>query len=153
MLFTDEKYLRSNHSTMSETTSTSQELSAEICLAKKNGSGFCDGLARNLRRRKNAVGLRELKRQNQWSQLSAANIRGLLEPRSTQHFGANRFTLQQDWAPTHLIPSTIAVCREGIPGLFGIRTFGHQTCQMSTQLITPWLLLKIENMNRMKSMC
>ncbi|KAJ1368955.1 hypothetical protein KIN20_030322 [Parelaphostrongylus tenuis] len=39
-------------------------------------------------------------------------LRGTLEAWTTQHNGANRSTLQQNWDPAHSAGSTIVICQE-----------------------------------------
>ncbi|KAJ1361216.1 hypothetical protein KIN20_020415 [Parelaphostrongylus tenuis] len=68
VLFEHEKTLIVNRSNIAESTSPSQERSAEVRNIKNHGQlsflGLCDGLSRYLPHRKDAFGLHKRKRQN-----------------------------------------------------------------------------------------
>lgn len=68
-------------------------------------------------------------------------LRDVLQPWATQHFGPDRFVLQQDWAPAHSANSTIAVCEKLFPGFWDKDVWPSNSPDLNPMDYSVWSIL------------
>lgn len=69
-------------------------------------------------------------------------LRDVLHPWATEHFGENRFVLQQDWAPAHGAKTTIQLCEELFPGFWGKDVWPSNSPDLNPMDFSVWSIME-----------
>ena len=69
-------------------------------------------------------------------------LRDVLEPWARKHFGNQRWTLQQDWAPAHSAKTTMAVCEELFPNVWDKDVWPSNSPDLNPMDYSIWSILE-----------